>query len=435
MGGSLADSRGHPDEAERRLTETPNSSPPHATQGADGELRLPRPPGVIRLFWARHLRTADILIASIYAFPEAVARIVTYVDGSLSPVLNTFALLLGAVTTVALYKRRSAPMTALIITLAVTALFIWNSSSMGPIALTIALYSVAVHHSVRAAWIGLGATAVAVALAGLATAGIATDPADADVISTIIGGLFAVLIGINIGNRKRYIGALVDRAGQLARERDQQAQLAAASERSRIAREMHDIVAHSLSVMIRLADGAEAMVEKDPDASLAAIRNVGSTGRASLAEMRRLLGILRDEENEIAERAPQPTLDELPQLVESYRATGLPATLTVTGVPPVGQGAQVTIYRAVQEALTNALRYASQPSRVDVVLECADGAVTVTVTDDGKAGETPVSEGTGRGLVGMAERAALYGGTVTSGPMSGGGWRVHMTMPETGENP
>ncbi|GGE91835.1 two-component sensor histidine kinase [Mycetocola zhadangensis] len=381
------------------------------------------------------MRTADILIASIYAFPEAVARIVTYVDGSLSPVLNTFALLLGAVTTVALYKRRSAPMTALIITLAVTALFIWNSSSMGPIALTIALYSVAVHHSVRAAWIGLGATAVAVALAGLATAGIATDPADADVISTIIGGLFAVLIGINIGNRKRYIGALVDRAGQLARERDQQAQLAAASERSRIAREMHDIVAHSLSVMIRLADGAEAMVEKDPDASLAAIRNVGSTGRASLAEMRRLLGILRDEENEIAERAPQPTLDELPQLVESYRATGLPATLTVTGVPPVGQGAQVTIYRAVQEALTNALRYASQPSRVDVVLECADGAVTVTVTDDGKAGETPVSEGTGRGLVGMAERAALYGGTVTSGPMSGGGWRVHMTMPETGENP
>jgi signal transduction histidine kinase len=388
---------------------------------------------VIRSFWARHLRTADILITLIYAIPEFIARIVSYIDGSLPPALNTLALLLGVVTTAALYKRRSAPVTAVVISLAVTALFIWNSSSMGGIALMISLYAVAVHHSVRASWIALGATAAAVTLVGLVTAGMVTDPADADVISTILGGLFAVLIGINIGNRKRYIGALVDRAGQLARERDQQAQLAAASERSRIAREMHDIVAHSLSVMIRLADGAEAMVEKDPEASLAAIRNVGSTGRASLAEMRRLLGVLRDEENELAERTPQPTLDELPQLVESYRAAGLPATLTVTGVPPTGQGAQVTIYRAVPEALTNALRYARQPTRVEVLLECADGAVAVTVTDDGAPGETAVSEGSGRGLIGMAERAALYGGQVTSGRLPGGGWRVRMTLPEAGE--
>ena len=387
------------------------------------------------MFWARHLRTADILIALIYAVPEAIARIVTYVDGSLPPAFNTLALLLGAVTAAALYKRRSAPITALVISLAVTALFIWNPSSMGGIALTIALYSVAVHHSVRASWIGLGATAAAVTLAGVFTAPMFTDPADADVLSTILLALFAVLVGINVGNRKRYIGALVDRAGQLARERDQQAQLVAASERSRIAREMHDIVAHSLSVMIRLADGAEAMVEKDPEASLAAIRNVGSTGRASLAEMRRLLGVLRDEENELAERTPQPTLEELPQLIESYRAAGLPTMLTVTGVPPTGQGAQVTIYRAVQEALTNALRYARQPNRVEVLLECADSAVTVTVTDDGQPGETPASEGSGRGLIGMAERAALFGGTVTSGRMPGGGWRVRMTMPETGETP
>ena len=371
----------------------------------------------------------------LYAVPEGIARILTYADGSIPSALNTLALLLGAVTSVALYKRRSAPIAALIISLAVTSLFIWNEDSMGGIALAIALYSVAVHHSVRASWIGLGATAVTVTLAGFVTAGMVRQYADSDAISSIIVGLFAVLIGINIGNRKRYIGALVDRAGQLARERDQQAQLAAASERSRIAREMHDIVAHSLSVMIRLADGAEAMVEKDPEASLAAIRNVGSTGRASLAEMRRLLGVLRDEENELAERTPQPTLEELPQLVESYRAAGLPAVLTVTGMPPTGQGAQVTIYRAVQEALTNALRYAREPRRVDVQLECADGAVTVTVIDDGAPGETPESEGTGRGLIGMAERAALFGGTVTSGRLRGGGWRVQMTMPETGEKP
>ncbi|MET0932861.1 MAG: histidine kinase [Mycetocola sp.] len=398
----------------------------------DGELRLPRPPGVIRLFWARHQRTADVLVTLIYALPEGIARIVTYVDGSIPPVLNTLALLLGAVTAAALYGRRRRPIPALVISLAVTSLFLWSSSSMGGIALVISLYSVAVHHSVRAAWIGLGAAAVSLTLSGIVTIDMLEDVWSNDVLSALILCLFAVLVGINVGNRVRYIGALVDRAGQLARERDQQAQLAAASERSRIAREMHDIVAHSLSVMIRLADGAEAMVEKDPAASLAAIRNVGSTGRASLADMRRLLGVLRDEESELAERMPQPTLDELPQLVDSYRGAGLPVTLTISGVPPTGQAAQVTIYRAVQEALTNALRYARQASQVHVVLDCSD-AVTLTVTDDGTAGPRAESVGTGRGLLGMAERAALYGGTVESGPQPNGGWRVRMTMPEAGE--
>ncbi|WP_411721964.1 sensor histidine kinase [Mycetocola sp.] len=399
----------------------------------DGELRLPRPPGVIRLCWARHQRTADVLVALIYALPEGIARIVTYVDGSIPPAFNTLALLLGAVTAVALYVRRSRPIPALVVSLAVTSLFLWSSSSFGGIALVIALYSVAVHDSVRASWIGLGAAAVTLTLSGIVTVDMFEDVWTNDVLSALILCLFAVLIGINVGNRVRYIGALVDRAGQLARERDQQAQLAAASERSRIAREMHDIVAHSLSVMIRLADGAEAMVEKDPEASLAAIRNVGSTGRASLADMRRLLGVLRDEESELAERMPQPTLDDLPQLVDSYRGAGLPVSLTVSGVPPTGQGAQVTIYRAVQEALTNALRYARQPSQVHVVLDCSD-SVTLTVTDDGEAGPRPESVGSGRGLIGMAERAALYGGTVESGPGSNGGWRVRMTMPEAGED-
>lgn len=349
------------------------------------------------------------------------------------PAYNTLGLLLGIATSVALYKRRSAPVGALVMSLASTALFIWSEYSLGGLALMIALYSVAVHHSVRAAWISLAVAALAITVTGLLTFGMFDDPWTGVVATTITLCLFAVLIGSNVGNRKRYIGALVDRAGQLARERDQQAQLAAASERSRIAREMHDIVAHSLSVMVRLADGAEAMATKDPEASLTAMRNVGSTGRASLAEMRRLLGVLRDEEDDIASRAPQPTLEELPQLVESYRAAGLPVTLTVTGVPPAGQGAQVTIYRAVQEALTNAIRYAREPREVRVNVECADGAVVLTVTDDGASGQVPPSEGAGRGLIGMAERAALFGGSVTSGRLPRGGWQVRMTMPETGE--
>ena len=377
---------------------------------------------------------ADTIVALIYAVPEGIARILAYVDGAVPPALNTFELLLGAVTAAALFDRRRRPITALVLALATTALFLWNPSAMGGIALVIALYSVAVHHSVRASWIGLGATAVVLTLAGFMTAALFEDPWFNDVLTSVVLCLFAVLVGINIGNRVRYIGALVDRAAQLARERDQQAKLAAASERARIARDMHDIVAHSLSVMIRLADGAEAMVDKDPEASREAIQGIAATGRASLAEMRRLLGVLRDESDSAADWSPQPTLDNLPELVESYRRAGLPVTLQTIGVLPTGSGVQLAIYRSVQEALTNALRYAGHPTEVLVRLACSGAGVDLLVRDDGTGGPAQASIGAGRGLIGMGERAALYGGIVESGPLASGGWRVHVTMPQAGED-
>jgi signal transduction histidine kinase len=260
--------------------------------------------------------------------------------------------------------------------------------------------------------------------------------------SLLLSLVFALLIGSNIGNRRRYLAALIDRAAQLARERDQQGLLATAAERSRIAREMHDVVAHSLSVMVRLSDGADAVFEKDPARSREAVRQIGEVGRDSLRDMRRLLGVLRTEEGEeVAALGPQPTLDELDRLIETYRATGLPVAVQQLGDPPSDTGLQVAVYRTVQESLTNALRYAREPSRVLVQLDYRSGIV-VEVTDDGLFLGPVASVGTGRGLVGLRERAALFGGTAEAGPrlnpetgQDGGGWRVRVTLPHTGAQP
>nr|WP_228514513.1 histidine kinase [Frondihabitans sp. VKM Ac-2883] len=254
----------------------------------------------------------------------------------------------------------------------------------------------------------------------------------------IVGVAFVItlLIGSTIGNRRRYLQALLDRAAQLARERDQRGQLAAVEERSRIAREMHDVVAHGLSVMIRLSDGAEAVAVSDPERSREAVRQIGSVGRASLRDMRRLLGVLRDDDE--VGFSPQPTLGELDDLIETYRSAGLPVAVQQRGTPPTDSTLQVAVYRGVQEALTNALRYSREPTRVLVVLDYGPVSTTVDITDDGIFLGAQQSVGSGRGLVGLRERAAAFGGTVEAGPainpetgQDGGGWRVRMSLPTT----
>ncbi len=235
----------------------------------------------------------------------------------------------------------------------------------------------------------------------------------------------AVVLGLNVRTRRAYLAALEERAEQLERERDQQGQLAAAAERARLAREMHDIVAHNLSVMIALADGAGFTAEREPARSAGAMEQVSRTGRQALAEMRRLLGVLRDDET--AALAPQPGLADLDALLEHVRAAGLVATLETSGAPvPLGAGAELTVYRLVQEALTNTLKHAGPNTRATVRLRYDADGVEVDVIDDGH-GRARVSAG-GQGLAGMRERAAVYGGAVEAGPAPGGGWRVHARL-------
>ena len=250
----------------------------------------------------------------------------------------------------------------------------------------------------------------------------------------------AVMAGINVQTRRAYLAALEDRAARLERDRDQQARLAVAGERTRIAREVHDIVTHSLSVMVALADGAAALAATSPGRSQTAMREVAATGRQAIGEMRRLVGTLRvDEPEDPADRYPAPGIADLEDLLGLVRAAGLPVRLIVTGQPrSLGQGAELAIYRIVQEALTNTRKHAPSATGAEVRLHYHDGGIDVEVTDDGH-GAPAAGAGTGLGLTGMRERTAAYGGSVDAGPRAEGGWRVHVRLnpglPGGGEEP
>lgn len=250
----------------------------------------------------------------------------------------------------------------------------------------------------------------------------------------------AMVLGLNMRSRRARLAALEDRAVRLERERDQQAQLAVAGERARIAREMHDIVTHNLSVMVALADGAAFVQRQSPERATAAMRQVSATGRQAITDMRRFLGLLRADEPD-ALRHPMPGIGQLPPLVEQVRAAGLPTRLEIGGDPgPVPVAAQLTVYRLVQEALTNTLKHAPSGTSAEVAVDCGPEAVAVTVTDDGirpaAAGSGPDPDRpAGHGLAGMRERVAAFGGRLTAGPVPGGGWQVAavltLTTPES----
>jgi signal transduction histidine kinase len=236
---------------------------------------------------------------------------------------------------------------------------------------------------------------------------------------------------VTVSTRRAYLAELEERARRLERDRDQQAQLAAATERARIARELHDIVAHNLAVMIALADGAAFTATVAPDRAADAMLQVSGTGRQALVEMRRLLGLLRDGQPAQApsELVPQPSLDEIDELVDQVRAAGVRITLTRQGTAGAwGPGAGLAVYRIVQEALTNTLKHAG-PARAEVEVCYGPDALELRVVDDGGGAPLPPAAGSGHGLVGMRERMALFGGELDAGRGPDGGFRVVARFP------
>jgi signal transduction histidine kinase len=235
------------------------------------------------------------------------------------------------------------------------------------------------------------------------------------------------LSGLYISTRRKYTSSLEERARRLERERDAQAEVAAAAERARIARELHDVIAHSISVMVIQADGASYAIDTDAARAKRAMQAIGTTGRQALTEMRRMLGVLRDGDGQAA-LAPQPGIDQLPELVEQMRSTGLPVELAVGGAPvSLPAGMELTVYRIVQEALTNVMKHAGPAAAARVELHYGDGAIEVRIRDDGRG--ATFSDGRGHGLVSMRERAAVYGGHVSAEPAAGGGFEVKARMP------
>ncbi|GAA0277880.1 sensor histidine kinase [Cryptosporangium japonicum] len=242
--------------------------------------------------------------------------------------------------------------------------------------------------------------------------------------------VMAWLWGGVVHARHAYLQEALDRASRLERERDALARLAVVEERGRIARDLHDVVAHSLSVVVLQADGARHVLESDPARAAVALETIGRTGREATAEMRRLLGVLRSPE--AASRAPQPDLGQLETLVGQVRESGLPVTLEVSGdLGSVPAGAGLSAYRIVQEALTNTVKHGGPSASAAVGLAVEPDGLSVSVVDDGR-GAAAANDGAGLGLLGMRERAAAVGGEVTAGPRAGGGFAVTAWLPASG---
>lgn len=403
----------------------------------EGDLLLPKPPGVIRQFWYRHPRLTDSLVAASYAVPNVVIAVVFafFPDIPDDTELVWLRVLLPIIGAGVLMFRRSHPWIVISASWALALIAAPFSSAADPLLIGYAVYALAVYVSVRAGWLGFG---ISVLVASVSVIVVYAAPRAREVpdgsdfwvegIGSVAFLLLVVLIGINIGNRRRYVVALVDRAAQLARERDQQAQLSAAAERSRIAREMHDIVSHGLTVMVTLAEGAAATTATSPDRATEAMRQVAESGRNALADMRRMLGVLGSDGS--AEFTPQPGIAELGGLIDRFRGAGLDVEFSSSGTPPTDSGEQLTVYRLVQESLTNALRHSADAGAVAVRVRYTDDDTTIDVTNDGPVVRAAATQrdAPGHGIDGMRQRVALYGGTVESGPRAGGGWAVSATL-------
>jgi signal transduction histidine kinase len=300
-----------------------------------------------------------------------------------------------------------------------------NVPLLGDVALLIALYTVAAHQSRVRAAAAAGLLEVGVIMAAVQWTPAGTLPRSLLFLTaTVVAALFA---GRTVASGSRYLAWMDERARRLEVERDQQAVIAAAAERTRIARELHDIVSHSLSVVITLADAAAVVGRADPDRGVEAMAEVSEVGRSALSDMRAMFGVLRESEPPGLE--PQPGVAGLGPLAERIRATGLAVDLVFEGAPfPLGAAAGLTVYRIVQEALTNTIRHA-RAGRASVTIGYHAPLVQVRVGDDGTASPPPgAGAQRGHGIDGMRERAALHEGSLTAGPSAGGGWVVAATL-------
>ena len=345
---------------------------------------------------------------------------------------DAWAWVLGVLLTAPYAVHRRAPWVALGLTLAALVAFsLLHYAPYPGLSVFVLIFGIALHGTRRDSLAALAAVVVAFVVALLAQpAGVV---AVSDVISTMLATAVAWLAGDNLRQRRLRWEALEERTRMLEREREDRDRAAVAAERLRIARELHDVVAHSMSVIAVQAGVGRHVIETDVTAARDALGVIESTSREALVEMRRLLGVLR-QENEGAAMRPMPGLADIPTLVAETRRAGLGVTLDSTGaVREVPAGVDLAAYRVVQEALTNVLRHGGPVAHVRVA--CSHDRVELEVTDEGRPRSTRIDpsrnaeSGTGHGLLGMRERVALYGGSFEAAPRPGGGFRVHASLP------
>ncbi|MGH2406551.1 MAG: sensor histidine kinase [Candidatus Limnocylindrales bacterium] len=368
----------------------------------------------------------DVLLAIALVALAVVASGVPIDLANIQRTWPTTPLILASILPLAL--RRVAPLISVIVVLtAVTSLeYVGIDPGAVFFSLIISLFSVGAYaRSGRESVAGLAASFTWALLSWLRPEN------HGDLWIFLIFGILAGcwLVGDTLRRRTDQVAVFRARATALEVEREEASRRAVVEERARIARELHDVVAHSVSVMVVQAAAARRVLATKPHEARASLQAIETTGREALAEMRRLLGIMRREDLDGDGTAPQPGLARLATLVEAMRATGLPVELHIEGVagalPP---GVDVSAYRVVQEALTNALRHAD-PARVTVVVRYRQDDVEVEVSDDGKGSVADSALSGGGGLLGMRERVALFHGDFDAGTRAGGGFTVRARLP------
>ncbi|MFV0128493.1 sensor histidine kinase [Streptomyces sp. HMX112] len=341
----------------------------------------------------------------------------------------------------ALALRRRAPEKTLLLVaaLGVAQLALDVEPNPADFAMLVAIYTIAVHDGSR--WASRFALAGGVCAAPLAQLRWPEEYVSVPgrlfiTVVMTVPFVLAWVLGDSMRTRRAYFAQLEERASRLEREREAQAKVAVAAERARIARELHDVVAHNVSVMVVQADGAAYVLDSSPEQARTALETISSTGRQALAEMRRLLGILRTgEPQESEDYVPQPDVQQIEDLVEQVRAAGLTVDFRIEGTPrPLPSGVELTAYRIVQEALTNTRKHGGPDAGASVRLVYFDDGLGLLVEDDGRGAahelyEDGGADGRGHGLIGMRERVGMVGGTLDAGPRPGGGFRISALLP------
>jgi signal transduction histidine kinase len=346
-----------------------------------------------------------------------------------SPWVNAIA---AAGATLPIAARRRWPLAAAVMVAAVVALQEalggdLTENSITPLAsLPVVVYGVSAYCDRRRAFIGLASVLVLIWTEVL----LSDRTVGTDFLFTALLVFGPWLVGRIVAARVELAAELSDKADRLEREQEKQAQLAVAQERSRIARELHDVVAHNVSVMVVQAAAARRMIDHDTTKAKDALGSVEQTGRAALREMRRMVGMLGQGEDEVL-LTPQPSMDELDSLIERAREAGLEVDLEVEGERKrLESGVDLSAFRIVQEALRNTLKHAG-PARASIKLRYGDNDVEVDVSDNGRGVRSATENGavTGQGLVGMRERVAMLGGEIEAGYRKDGGFGVHARLP------
>ncbi|TKJ98074.1 hypothetical protein PlfCFBP13513_00775 [Plantibacter flavus] len=378
--------------------------------------------GTRMLRWfSAHRRVVDALVAGTCLLVQALGLVLPGAQ-SLWPGLPLVIL-----SSVLLLWRRRYPRAILVAVALANTAGVLLPAPVAPVTLpaAVALYTVAAMLPTRAALSGY-VVLVGLPASGLLVRLLMTGSTQAP---SLLEPLALLALAAGVAAR-----GVTQRRAALTQLVNQRLTTARVVERQRIAAEMHDVVAHSLSTMISLADGASSGWERHPGRSARALEQLGGVGRSALGEMNRVLQVLREGDAVLDQRLHRSghNVSDVEEVVEIFRSTGMPVTLTCSGGAMPEQPALVTtVYRIVQESLTNVLRYAVGPTRVEVGIDVAPGTVAVRVTDDGRIDTHRTrapSQGSGQGLPGIAARAAAYGGTSEAGPCAGGGWSTSVTL-------